>query len=233
VKVAGSEPDLALAGTPAGGADVVVTLRSGERPDTARTWLVWAADAAGAAAASGAHRVLAPGGDGVWRRAPWPVADAVFDLPAADSHARVVVAEGSADARAAAVAALADRGIAADAVERLSVEVLSTAPVVVLLGDGHLPAAGMAVPAAGRLLVTVGCETSFGLVAGIDHLAADSAEAAAALVDVGLDQWAALAPMRALGRRAAMRHRASEVYRRVLEDLAIEASSASASGSAG
>lgn len=233
MKITGSEHDLALAGAAAGGADAVVTLRSGERPESAETWLVWAADAAGAAAAAGADRVLAPAGDALWRRAPWPVADAVFDLPAADSHTGVIVAESSADARAAAVAALADRGIAADAVERLTLDALRAAPVVVLLGDGHLPAAGMAVPAAGRLLVTVGCETSFGLVAGIDHLAADSAEAAAALVDVGLDKWSALAPMRALGRRAAERHRASEVYRRVLEDLAIEASSASASGSAG
>lgn len=233
MKATGSEHDLALAGTPAGDADVVVTLRSGERPDDARTWLVWAADAAGAAAAAGADRVLGPAGDALWRRAPWPVADAVFDLPDADSRGGVVVAEGSSDARAVAVAALADRGITADAVERLSVDVLRAVAVVVLLGDGHLPAPGMAVPAAGRLLVAVGCETSFGLVAGIDHLAADSAEAAAALVDVGLDQWSALTPMRALARRAAARHRASEVYGRVLEDLAIEASSAAASGSAG
>jgi hypothetical protein len=236
VKVTGSEHDLTLAGTADAGADadVVVTLRSGERPEAARTWLVWAADPGGAAAAAGADRVLAPAGDGLWRRAPWPVADGVFDLPAVDSRAGVVVvAEGSPDARAAAVAALADRDIAADAVDRLSIDVLSAAPVVVVLGDGHLPAAGMAVPAAGRMLVTVGCETSFGLVAGSDHLAADSVEAAAALVEVGLDQWAALAPMRALGRRAAERHRASEVYRRVLEDLAIEASSAGPSGMAG
>jgi hypothetical protein len=91
----------------------------------------------------------------------------------------------------------------------------------------------MAVPAAGRLLVTVDCETSFGLVAGSDHVAADSVEAVAALVEVGLDQWPELARMRALGRRAAERHRASEVYRRVLEDLAIEASSAGSNGTAG
>lgn len=233
MKVTGSEHDLALAGTAAGDADVVVTLRSGERPDGARTWLVWAADAAGAAAAAAADRVLAPAGDGLWRRAPWPVADRVFDLPAADPHAGVVVAEGSSGARAEAVAGLADRGIAADAVEQLNIDALRAARVVVLLGDRHLPAVGMTVPAAGRLLVTVGCETSFGLVAGSDHLAADSVEMAATLVQVGLDQWAALTPMRELGRRAAERHRASAVYRRVLEDLAIEASSAGSGGTAG
>jgi hypothetical protein len=233
VKVTGSEHDLAIAGTGGGDADVVITLRSGKRPDAARTWLVWAADTAGAAAAATADRVLAPAGDGLWRRAPWPVADAVFDLPAADSRGGVAVAEGSSEARAAAVAALAERGIAADAVEQLSIDALRAARVVVLLGDGHLPAGGMAVPAAGRLLVTVGCETSFGLVPGSDHLAADSVEMAATLVEVGLDQWGALKAMRALGRRAAERHRASRVYGRVLEDLAIEASSEGLSGTAG
>ena len=168
----------------------------------------------------------------VWRRAPWPVDDDAFAL-AEPSDRSVVVAAGDSERRSAALDALADRGLAATTIEHVPPEAIRDAAVVVLLADGHLPAAGMTVPAAGRLLVTVDCATTFGLLPGVDHLAAESEEVAAALVDVAVDQWDALTTMRKLGRRAAERHRASVVYPRLDEDLAIESSSGASGRTAG
>lgn len=223
LEVTGAAVDTALAGVSGeSGADVVVSLRTGERPPGAGMWLLWAADAAAAGAAT-ADRVLAPAGRGLWRRAPWPVQEAIFDLPVPPEPPSVLVAEGDAAERSAAVDALEARGIPTTTGERLDLGVLARASIVVLCTqDGALPAAGMAPLAAGRLAVTVACKTSFGLLAGVDHLAATDARQAAALVDAALAQWDALAPMRALGRLAAERHRAPLVYERLLADLALE-----------
>jgi hypothetical protein len=216
IRVTGDTPDLELAGLDGdAGADVVVTLRQGERPAEARAWLLWRADC-----------TIARDGDVPWRRAPWPVRDELFDAPEPPGAGRVLclvdthLAKGS---ERSAVDALASRGIDAAAGAQLDRASIEAADVVVLdCAGGSLPAAGMAPPAMGRLVVTVGCSTAFGLLPGIDHLAARDAPEAAALVDAVLSQWDAFAPMRRLGRLAAERHRAPAVYERLLADLALE-----------
>lgn len=225
MSVTGTAADTALAGLGSAGdprARVVVTLRAGPRPAGVETWLLWT-DGAEPAGADADH-VLGPAGAGLWRRAPWPVRDEVFELPPPPGEVpSVLVVEGDPAERLAAVDALRERGIAAVEAERLNLEVLTNASLVVLCTrNGALPASGMAPLAAGRLVVTVACETSFGLLPGIDHLAATEARLAATLVDAALTQWDAFAPMRALGRIAAERHRASLVYERLLADLELE-----------
>ena len=220
IGLTGAAEDLALTGS--GGGDTVIALRDGDAP------LVWTADC---------------DLGGGWRRAPWPVADDLFEEPEPAANAVVLVAEGGADARAAIVKALGERGIEAQSADRLTREALLGAAVVVLAcgsasggasaagapaagasaPGGFLPAAGMAVPASGRMLVTVGCSTAFGLLPGIDHLAARDAAEAAALVDVVRAQWDSFASTRRLGRLAAERHRGSLVYERLGVDFELDA----------
>jgi hypothetical protein len=166
-------------------------------------------------------RTIAPGGGRLWRRAPLPAADALFELPAGGGEGALVVGGGE-EQRAAAVEALAATATSARAVELPSVAELAAAVVVVVVGEPGAPLPALTAPAlaAGRLAVAPHAEPDFGLAAGVDHLAYRDPEELARLTVAALRHPDAFAPIAALGRIAAEAHRASLVLARLATDLA-------------
>jgi hypothetical protein len=166
-------------------------------------------------------RVVAPAGDALWRRAPWPARDALFDLaPAADARA-VLVAAAPGAPRDEITDRLRADGIPAEGRDRVTLDALRTAAIVVLLGGhGALPAHAPAVLAARRVLVTDATDTTFGLQAGIEFLRAMHPGEAVERANMAALHPRAVAPLRAMGARAARDHRASLVYPRLAADLA-------------
>lgn len=223
VAVAASKVDAALAGLdgapgPGACADVVVALADAAVPEGAPQ-VRWLRTAAGPADAGGAERVIAPAGEGVWRRAPWPVRDELFELPLGGG---VVVAGGDPRERSDIARDVSSRGIEAVEVERLDLDSLRGAGAVVLLDapGGALAAEVPAVLAARRVLVTRPCDPSFGFQAGIDHLRAASPSELVQLAAAAVERPRAFAELRAFGALAAERHRASVVYERLARDVA-------------
>ena len=168
---------------------------------------------------------LGAGGDGadvVWREetAPWPVRDELFDLPAPAGR-NVLVVGDEPDRRE--VSQWLDRHevLEADALERGDLEKATV--VVFAQPDGRpLPAPAFAVLASRRVLVVRDPSVSFGLLQGIDHLAARTAAGAAQLAAAAVLHWNAFAAVRAFGAIAAKPHRASTVYARLAHDLKLE-----------
>jgi hypothetical protein len=160
--------------------------------------------------------VIGPVGDGLWRRMPWPVRDSVFDLePPPDPGAVLVVGDESVASR------LRENGAAVDVAERLTLDGLRSAAVVVLLaGHGALPAASIAVLAARRVLVADATAVTFGLQDGIEFLRAGSADEAVARADLARVHPGAVRSLRVMGARAAREYRASSLYPRLAADLA-------------
>lgn len=207
-----------------------------ERPDVA----VLLADAAGTDAglkirwfAGGpepdpeADRRIAPEGPALWRRSPWPAADALFELPAPAADAGTLVAGGSPARRAELVGAVSARGLPVSELPELTPAGLELADAVVLLPSeavpGHaLPLAAMAVLAARRMLLVPRLEVAFGLMPGIDHLQYTLSVEAADLIESARRHRRAFAAMRIWGAVAAQRHRASFVWRRLALDLQAE-----------
>ena len=170
----GERPLVALGGeavsgrgeaAPGGGAPV---RGGGEAVPAGAPDVVW--QAAPADAVPGV-RTIAPGGAGLWRRAPLPAADALFALPLAGG-AGVLVAGGDARQRDAAMAALAAAGTEARAVVLPAPADLAAAAVVAAVGEPGAPLPALALPvlAAGALLLAPRAEPSFGLAPGVDHL---------------------------------------------------------------
>lgn len=174
-------------------------------------------------------RVIAPGGEGLWRRAPLPIADGVWalrDRPGAG----VLVVGGEDEARAAAAAALGRRGVEVRTAARLTFEGLAAADIVVLGGPPGAPlaAGAFAVAAARRLLVAPRAEPAFGLLAGVDHLDYQHPDEIERLADAAASFPGAFAPLLAMGSLTAEAQRAEVVYRRLMVDLALEAAIAPA-----
>lgn len=197
----------------------------------ARRVVRWLAGSPGADARAGHQKLIAPGGEGLWSRAPWPVNDQLFALPGAKAADGALVAGSVAADREAVAAKLVERGIAAVTAPQLTLAALAAAAVVVLmpenvpLGDATmLPAPAPAVIAAGRLLVTSPAEHDFGLQAGFERQVGTTTDQLVAHVESGFLHWEAFEAARALGRLAAERHRASMVYGELLYDLLLEAS---------
>ena len=221
-----SEQDSALAGLPqateAADADVVFALGDEPLPDGVDPhrcvrWLE------GAAAEGQPVRTIAQAGSGAWRRAPWPARDDLFALPPAPAGGALVVSESD-ERRELLVRLISERGLAAAAAPRLTLDRLrQTAVVVFPTAPGEpLPAAGPAVLAARRLLVTGPCDPSFGLIPDVDWFRAQDRGDLAQYVDTMLRHPQAFRTARALGARAAERHRASTVYERLAVDLELE-----------
>ena len=176
-------------------------------------------------------RVIATSGDSLWSRAPWPAGDALFDMPPAAEPAALVVCP-DADRRAHVADELAARGLPARAAAELTLEDLTSAWAVALLGPADaatpeapwaaeaLPAEAPAVLAAGRLLAAPRCATTFGFLAGTDHLAFGTKDDVVNYLDAALNHPLAFGPFGPLGRIAAERHRASTVYARLAAELA-------------
>jgi hypothetical protein len=182
----------------------------------ADTGVLWVARAA--EGRSGA-RVIAPCGDGLWRRAPWPAADTLFDLDPPTREQALVIGDGPAAAELAGM--LETHGVAVARAARLSAGELEAASVVVLAGepDEALPGEAPAVLAAGRVLATSPRSALFGFRPGIDHCCGETPAALANLVESVLRYWDAFGSMRAHGRIAAARHRSSRVLRDLETDL--------------
>lgn len=176
------------------------------------------------------ERLIAPGGEGLWRRAPLPAADELFELAAPGAGTHVLVAGGPEERRAGLAEDLAARGVAATAAARLDRERLEGAAVVLMVADPRapLPSLAPAVMAAGRILVAPRSRPSFGFQPGTDHLAYDDDSAAAAWADAAARAPEAFAAVTVLARVAAEAHRASRVLHRLATDLALEAAAPTA-----
>lgn len=210
-----------------GEADAVVTLGASARPAGARLWIDWAPCEPRVDTGSDApDRVIAPRGSGLWRREPWPVNDALFSLPPAPVDGLTLVLGDPGEERdewAAAIGAHAGTTIA----DRVTAAELERAGVVAVPG-GRLPGAAFAALAAGRLLVTGRLETSFGLLAQVDHIEVAGALAAAQMVAAAGEHPGAFRHVATMGSLAAERRRATLVYSRLGTDLGVERNSRSA-----
>ena len=212
VTTTGEPSALALAGVDrAEGGPVVHVGAGGEGVD-----VVWRE---GTAVGGGGSRVIAQAGTGLWRCAPWPVRDDLFEL-APPAERNILVVGDEPDRRRLCEWLALDNGrlLEAYGLERGNLE--EAAVVVFAQPDGQpLPAPAFAVLAAQRVLVVRNPSVSFGLLAGIDHLSALTADGAAQLAGAAVLHWDAFAPMRTFGTIAAQRHRASTVYARLAHDL--------------
>lgn len=216
IRAAPADAELAGLGEP--GSGPVVAL--GDAPGSAAVrWLAGPAERPGAAG----ERLIAPGGEGLWRRTPWPVADALFELEPR-TRGPALVASPDAERRAYLAGELRGRGHSVLAEERLTRPALERAAVVLLPseGGGPLPGEAFAVLAARRVLVTYRCEPAFGLLPEIDWFPGAVDVDLVDLADAALAYPEAFDLPRALGRLAAERHRASVVYARLAADLALE-----------
>lgn len=167
--------------------------------------------------------VIGPAGEGLWRRAPWPAADALFDFPPASAAPALLVGSeaGLGDAVAERAAA---RGVSMRHAEWLDAATLASAGCVVLAESpgGALPSRAFAVLAAGRLLIAPRLRTTFGLEDTLDHLEfADPDEAVTAAQAFAADPET-FGRVVAWGRLKAEQQRASVVYARLAEDLRLQ-----------
>jgi hypothetical protein len=161
---------------------------------------------------------IAPHGDGLWRRAPWPAGDALFELTAPADGAVALVVGPDAARRAQLREQLAAHGVSAADAQRLRMGDLTAAAIVVFLDDGGFPSLAPAACAAGRLVIVQHPAPLFGWQDGVDCFVAEDDRA------VVLAQTVARTPraydsMRAMGRLTARAHRASDVYARLALDL--------------
>ena len=207
MRAVGSDDDLALSGWD-GEDDPLVVF--GEAPE----------DAAVRFAASGSGRLVAPTGDGLWRRAPWPVRDALFDWET-PAGGEVLVA-GERDGFGGVAAELEAAGATVARAARLTADALRAADVVVLLaGHDALPEHAMCVLAARRVLVTGPVDVAFGLQSGIEFLRAATADEAVERARMAVRHPEAVTSLRTMGRLAARRHAASAVTARLAVDLTL------------
>jgi hypothetical protein len=166
----------------------------------------------------------------LWSRAAWPVRDELFDLHP-DGAGLLVV--GNEDRDAGVLAKLADRGIAFRTAAEPSADDLIAAAVVAFPpapgGEGRyvpgalreaVPALAFAPLAARRALILPRARITFGLLPGVDHLAASTDDDVVQYADALLSHPDAFRLQIALGKIAAERQRASVVYGRLTAELA-------------
>jgi hypothetical protein len=218
LSVSAEPADASLAGLPDGEGGLVVALAdaAADHPSPAVRWL----DRSPVPAGPPAERVMGPVGNGLWRVAPWPAADALFDLaPAAGS--RAILAGGEAQVRQAIAERAAARAVEIEQVERLDAAQLAEAACVILAESpgGALPARAFAVLAARRLLIVPRLEVAFGLEDGLDHVQFTDPDEAVTVVEAYRRAPASFARITTWGRVKAQAQRASVVYGRLAVDL--------------
>ena len=169
-------------------------------------------------------RLIAQAGEGLWRCAPWPVRDELFEVASPVERNVLVVGDSPHRHKVSEwLDKLDGRLLEADVLERRDLE--EAAVVVFAQPDGRpLPAPAFAVLAARRILVVRKPSVSFGLLPGIDHLSARTGAGAAQLAAAAVLHWDAFEAVRAFGAIAAEPHRASTVYARLADDLELAAS---------
>ena len=179
-----------------------------------RTDVLWLSDGQQPGAEG---RIIATSGDDLWRLAPWPAADELFEWTVPAGRILVV---GERDA-VPTVELLRSAGAEMECVKVLGPRELEAAAVVVFPGSvgDALPAEAPAVLAAGRILVTTPRSPSFGLRPGIDHCVGPGARDLADLALSAVHHPSAFRSMRVFGRLAAERHRASLVLADLATDL--------------
>jgi hypothetical protein len=216
--------DAELAGPPPGspgGLRVALGDASGQGRRPQVRWL----DRAARPDESHEELVIAPAGEGLWRRAPWPAADVLFDLTDAGAPAADPLLVGAERGLRDAVAErAAERGVALRQAERLDAATIAGAGCVVFAESpgGALPSRAFAVLAAGRLLIAPRLQTSFGLEDGLDHVEfADPDEAVTAVEAFAADPET-FGRVLSWGRLKAEQQRASVVYARLTEDLRLQ-----------
>jgi hypothetical protein len=165
--------------------------------------------------------LVAPDGADLWRRSPWPAADALFAmaLPAPDAPTLVVSATTA--RRDEAVAALRDLNVEALGSDRLRRADLERAGTVVFLEAAGFPVLLPAAAAAGRLVAMPETEPLFGWQDGIDCLVAKNLWSLTTAVTAATRQPRAFDPLRAMARLAARPYRASALYARLALDVSL------------
>lgn len=214
--------DAGLAGAPSPEGDgALVAL--GDAASDGRTPLVRWLDRPAGPDDNHSRYVIAPAGEGLWRRAPWPAADALFELPPASAAAALLVG-AEPGLRAAIAERAAERGVPLTQAGRLDAASLAGAGCVVMAESpgGALPARAFAVLAAGRLLITPRLETTFGLEDGLDHLEFATPDEAVDAVRAFGAAPETFGRVAAWGRLKAEQQRASVVYARLAEDLRLQ-----------
>jgi hypothetical protein len=172
--------------------------------------------------------LVAPTGEGVWRRSPWPAADDLFSLPLPGAEATTLVVEPVASRRDEAAAMLRARGVDVAVSERLSRVALERVATVVFLDDTAFPALVPAVAAAGRLPILPDVAPLFGWQDGIDCLVGPDLARLAELVVLAGRRPRAFDPIRAMGRLTARPYRASDLYSRLALDVSLGVGTAGA-----
>jgi hypothetical protein len=162
--------------------------------------------------------LVATRGEGLWRRRPWPAADALFDAPAPADPAAVLVVHPDNERRAEVGGKLEAHGLAPVPAPRLRHDALLAVASVVFLEDGGFPEQAFAACAAGRLAIVQARGPLFGLQDGVDCFVADD-DRAVVFAQMAARASEAFAAVRALGRIAAAPHRASDVYERLARDV--------------
>jgi hypothetical protein len=162
--------------------------------------------------------LIATRGDGLWRRAPWPAADALYDAPAPADPAAVLVVHPDGERRAEVGGKLEAHGLRPLPAPRLRHDDLLSVASVVFLDDGGFPEQAFAACAAGRLAIVQGRGPLFGLQDGVDCFVADD-DRAVVFAQMAARAPQAFAAVGALGRLAAAAHRASDVYERLALDV--------------
>jgi hypothetical protein len=165
--------------------------------------------------------LIAVRGADVWRRSPWPAADALFGMAPAPDGAPVLVVHADRERRAEIADALRAHELPTLEADRLAVSELEAAGTVLFLDDEAFPAVAFAACAAGRVVILPNMEPLFGLQEGIDCLVARGDGEVVALVQAVLASPRAFDAVRAMARLAAAPHRASEVYARLALDVSL------------
>jgi hypothetical protein len=157
-------------------------------------------------------------GAGLWRRAPLPAADALFDLgdPPVGASA-LVVGEGEAGAEVARK--LSERDVAVETAQRLTREALERCGTVLLLDADEPSPVSHVAAAAGRVLVVADVAPLFGLQDGHDCFVSRHPDEAVAVAAAVARHPEAFADVRVLARVSAERQRASRVYAGLAVDL--------------
>jgi hypothetical protein len=167
---------------------------------------------------SAGELLVAPDGRELWRRSPWPAADALFELaPPAPSAPTLVVGGRSEEA----LAALRECDVEAIAADRLRREELARAGTVVFVVDDGFPALLPAAAAAGRLVVALETGRLFGWQDGVDCVVAPDVANLARAVAAAARRPRAFDALRAMARLAARPYRASDFYGRLALDVSL------------
>jgi hypothetical protein len=164
--------------------------------------------------------VVATRGDGLWRHAPWPAADALFAAPAPSDGGAVLVVHPDERRRGAVGEKLTAHGLSPTLADRLRLAELLSAAVVVFVDDEGFPALVPAACAAARVVIVQRAAPLFGLQDGVDCFVADD-DRAVLVAQAAVRAPQAFAAVGAMARLAAGTHRASAVYERFALDLSL------------